>query len=80
VKRVIPASALITAVATGAQTAPVALSSAIKAQILTRAPGASLSSLTNVQYAQTVSLSSNSGDLGAGRNPSGAVKAILNAR
>ena len=81
-KRFILASALIAAAATGAvaQTAPVALSSAIESQIMTWIPGADLSSLTNVQYAQIVSLFSNSEDLSAGSNPIGAVKAILNAQ
>ena len=81
-KHFILASALIAAAATGAvaQTAPVALSSAITSQILTMVPGADLSNLTNAQYAQIVSLFSNSDDLSAGSNPAGAVKAILNAQ
>ena len=81
-KHFILASALIAAAATGAvaQTAPVALSSAIESQILTMVPGADLSNLTNAQYAQLVSLFSNSDDLSAGSNPTGAVKAILNAQ
>ncbi len=81
-KRFILASALIAAAATGAvaQTAPVMLSSAIQSQIMTWIPGADLSNLTNAQYAQIVSLFSNSDDLSAGSNPSGAVKAILNAQ
>lgn len=81
-KRFILASALIAAAATGAvaQTAPVALSSAIEAQILTWVPNADLSNLTNAQYAQIVTLFSNSESMSAGNNPSGAVKAILNAQ
>ena len=81
-KHFILASALIAAAATGAvaQTAPVALSSAIESQILNMVPGADLSNLTNAQYAQLVSLFSNSDDLSAGSNPTGAVKAILNAQ
>ncbi|WP_309667882.1 hypothetical protein [Tabrizicola sp.] len=81
-KSFILASALIAAAATGAvaQTAPVALSSAIESQILTMVPGADLSNLTNAQYAQIVSLFSNSDDLSAGSNPAGAVKAILSAQ
>ena len=81
-KHFILASALIAAAATGAvaQTAPVALSSAITSQILTMVPGVDLSNLTNAQYAQIVSLFSNSDDLSAGSNPAGAVKAILNAQ
>lgn len=81
-KSFILASALIAAAATGAvaQTAPVALSSAIESQILTMVPGADLSNLTTAQYAQIVSLFSNSEDLSAGSNPAGAVKAILNAQ
>lgn len=81
-KRFILASALFAAAATGAvaQTAPVMLSSAIQSQIMTWIPGADLSNLTNAQYAQIVSLFSNSDDLSAGSNPSGAVKAILNAQ
>jgi hypothetical protein len=81
-KSFILASALIAAAATGAvaQTAPVALSSAIVSQIQTMVPGADLSNLSNAQYAQFVSLFSNSEDLSAGNNPVGAVKAILNAQ
>jgi hypothetical protein len=81
-KRFILASALIAAAATGAvaQTAPVALSSAIQSQIQTWVPGADLSALSTAQYAQIVSLFSSSDNLSAGSNPSGAVKVILNAQ
>lgn len=81
-KRIILASALLAASAFGAfaQSAPVALSSSIQSQILTLVPDADLSSLSNVQYAQLVTLFSNSENLSAGSDPAGAVKAILNAQ
>lgn len=81
-KRIVLATALVAASAVGAfaQTAPVMLSSAIQSQIQTLVPGAELSALTNVQYAQLVSLFSNSENLSAGSNPAGAVKAILGAQ
>jgi len=81
-KRIILASALVAASAFGAmaQEAPVALSSAITSQILTMVPNADLSNLSNAQYAQLVTLFSNSENLSAGSNPSGAVKAILGAQ
>jgi hypothetical protein len=81
-KRIVLATALVVASAAGAfaQTAPVALSSAIQSQIQMLVPGADLSSLTNVQYAQLVTLFSNSENLSAGSNPAGAVKAILGAQ
>ena len=81
-KRIVLATALVAASAVGAfaQTAPVMLSSAIQSQIQTLVPGAELSTLTNVQYAQLVSLFSNSENLSAGSNPAGAVKAILGAQ
>ncbi|MCX7287817.1 MAG: hypothetical protein NTW20_09725 [Rhodobacterales bacterium] len=81
-KRIALASALVALSALGAiaQNAPVPLSAAIQSQILMLVPGADLSSLTNVQYAQLVSLFSNSDNVSAGANPVGAVKAILNAQ
>jgi predicted phage tail protein len=81
-KRIVLATALVVASAAGAfaQTAPVALSSAIQSQIQMLVPGADLSSLTNAQYAQIVTLFSNSENLSAGSNPAGAVKAILGAQ
>jgi hypothetical protein len=81
-KRIILATALIAASAVGAfaQTAPVALSSAIQSQIQTLVPGADLSNLSNAQYAQLVTLFSNSDNLSSGSNPAGAVKAILGAQ
>ncbi len=81
-KRILLASALIAASVTGAvaQTAPVALSSAIQSQIQTWVPGADLSSITTAQYAQIVSLFSSSDNLRAGNDPSGQVKAILNVQ
>lgn len=80
--RFILASALVAASAFGAfaQEAPVQLSSAIQSQILTMVPTADLASLTSVQYAQLVSLFSNSENLSAGSNPRGAIKAILTAQ
>jgi hypothetical protein len=81
-KRFLLASALIAAAATGAvaQTSPVALSSAIQAQIQQWVPGADLSNLTTAQYAQIVSLFSSSENLRAGNDPQGALKVILNAQ
>jgi hypothetical protein len=81
-KSFVLATALVAATAVGAfaQEAPVALSSAITSQILTMVPDADLSNLTNVQYAQLVSLFSNSENLSSGANPSGAIKAILGAQ
>lgn len=81
-KRIVLASAIVAATAFGAlaQTAPVTLSSAIQSQIMTLVPGADLSNLSNAQYAQLVSLFSNSENLSAGSNPAGAVSAILGAQ
>ena len=81
-KRIALVAALVAASATGsfAQEAPVALSSAIQSQILTWIPNADLSNLTNVQYAQIVSLFSGSGNLSAGNDPVGQIKVILNAQ
>jgi len=81
-KRIVLATALVAASAIGsfAQTAPVALSSAIESKIIMLVPGADLSTLTNTQYAQLVSLFSNSDNLSGGSNPAGAVKAILGAQ
>jgi len=81
-KRILLATALIGATATGAfaQSAPVLLSSAIEAQIMTYVPNADLSNLTTSQYARFVSLFSSSDNLRAGENPAGAVKVILNAQ
>lgn len=78
-KKFILVSALIAATATGAvaQTAAVALSSAIQAQILAWVPEADLGSLTTMQYAQIVSLFATSDNLRAGNDPSGQVKVIL---
>jgi hypothetical protein len=63
-----------------AQEAPVALSASITSQIMTLVPDADLSNLTNVQYAQLVSLFANSENLSAGSNPAGAIKVIINAQ
>ncbi len=81
-KRIVLASALVVAAVSGAfaQQASVQLSSAIQSQILTWIPDAELSNLTTAQYAQIVSLFSNSANLSTGENPAGAVKAILNAQ
>lgn len=81
-KNIVLASALVAASAFGAfaQEAPVALSSALSAQIMSLVPGADLTNLTNAQYAQLVSLFANSNNLSAGSNPVGAVKAIINAQ
>jgi hypothetical protein len=81
-KSIVLASVLVAASAFGsiAQEAPVALSSAITAQIIQLVPDADLSNLTNAQYAQLVSLFANSDNLSAGSDPAGAVKAIINAQ
>jgi hypothetical protein len=81
-KSVLLASALIAASAFGAiaQEAPIALSSAITAQVLSLVPDADLSNLTNAQYAQLVTLFANSENLSAGANPAGAVRAIVGAQ
>jgi hypothetical protein len=81
-KSLVLASALVAASAFSAlaQEAPVPLSAAITAQILTLVPDADLSNLTNAQYAQLVTLFSNSENLSAGANPAGAVKAIVGAQ
>lgn len=81
-KSLVLASALVAASAFGAiaQEAPVALSAAITSQIMTLVPDADLSSLTNAQYAQLVTLFSNSDNLSAGANPAGAIKAIIGAQ
>jgi Spy/CpxP family protein refolding chaperone len=81
-KRIVLASAMVALSAFGAlaQNASVNLSAALQSQIMTLVPGADLTNLTNAQYAQLVSLFSNSDNVGAGDNPAGAVKAILNAQ
>ncbi len=81
-KSILLASALIVASVTGAvaQTAPVALSSAVQSQILNWVPGADLTNITTSQYAQIVSLFSSSDNLRTGNDPAGQVKAILNAQ
>jgi hypothetical protein len=81
-KYLVLASAVVAASAFSAlaQTAPVALSSAIEAQVLALVPDADLTNLTNAQYAQLVSLFGNSENLRAGADPEGAVKAILGAQ
>jgi hypothetical protein len=81
-KHLLLASALIavSGYAAVAQDAPVPLSAAITAQIMTLVPDADLSSLTNAQYAQLVSLFANSDNLSSGSNPAGAVKAIIGAQ
>lgn len=78
-KRIILASALMAAAATGAyaQTAAVALSSAIVSSIEQLVPGADLSNLTSAQYGQLVALFSSSENLGAGEDPAGQIKVIL---
>jgi hypothetical protein len=81
-KAIVLATALVATTAFGAfaQQAPVALSSAITSQIMTWVPDADLSNLTNVQYAQIVSLFANSENLRTGNDPIGQVKVILNAQ
>lgn len=81
-KRILLATTLIAATATGAfaQSAPVMLSSSIQSQILTLVPNADLSNLTNSQYARFVFLFSSSENLRSGEDPAGAIKVILNAQ
>jgi hypothetical protein len=81
-KNLLLASALVAVSGFGAvaQEAPVALSASITSQIMSLVPDADLSGLTNVQYAQLVSLFANSDNLSSGSNPSGAIKAIINAQ
>jgi hypothetical protein len=81
-KHLLLASALVavSGFAAIAQEAPVPLSAALTAQILRLVPDADLSNLTNAQYAQLVSLFSNSENLSSGANPGGAVKAIIGAQ
>jgi hypothetical protein len=81
-KRIVLATALVGLSAFGAfaQTSPVGLSAALQSQILTMVPGADLTNLTNAQYAQLVTLFSNSDNIGAGNDSTGAVRAILNAQ
>lgn len=81
-KRIALVAALVAATASGAfaQQAPVQLSSAIESQILTWIPTADLSNLTNVQYAQIVSLFANSENLHTGNDPVSQIKIILNAQ
>jgi hypothetical protein len=81
-KRIVLATALVAASTFGAvaQGVPVMLPSAIEWQIVSLVPTADLSDLTNAQYAQLVTLFSNSENLSAGANPAGTVKAILNAQ
>lgn len=81
-KRFVLAATLIAASVTGAfaQTSSVALSSSIESQILAWVPGADLSNLTTMQYAQIVTLFANSDNLRTGNDPVGQVKVILNAQ
>ncbi len=81
-KRFFLASVLIAASVAGAnaQQATAVLSPSIQAQVLAMVPGADLSNLTSSQYARLVVLFSNSKNLSAGDNPSGAIKVILNAQ
>jgi hypothetical protein len=81
-KSLVLAATMIAAVASGAiaQTSTVALSSAIESQIRQWVPGADLTSLTTMQYAQIVSLFASSDNLRTGNDPVGQVKVILNAQ
>lgn len=75
-------SALIVTTATGAiaQTSPVALTSAVQAQIMAWVPNADLNNLTTSQYARIVYLFANSDNLRVGNDPVGQVKVILSAQ
>lgn len=78
-KRIALVTALVAATATGAfaQQAPVMLSSAVQSEILAVLPNADLTSLSNAQYAQIVSLFSNSENTRTPSDISGGVQAIL---
>ena len=81
-KRIVLATALVAAAATGAfaQQAPVQLSAALQSEILTVLPSADLSSLTTSQYAQIVSFFDNSENTRTSFGTAQGVKAILNNR
>lgn len=81
-KNLVLATAMIATSTVGAfaQTAPVALSSAIESQIMTMVPGADLANLSNSQYARLVSLFASSDNLRAGNDPTGQIKAVLGAQ
>ena len=78
-KRIVLATALVAAAATGAfaQQAPVQLSAALQSEILTVLPSADLSSLSTVQYAQLVSVFDNSENTRTASDVAQGVKAIL---
>ena len=78
-KRIALAAALVAATAAGAfaQQAPVQLSSAIQSEILSVLPSADLSSLTNAQYAQLVTLFADSENTRTPSDTAQGVKAIL---
>jgi hypothetical protein len=68
---------LVSTAASFADTGYNQVSSNIASQVQTLVPGADLSNLTTAQYAQLVSLFSNSDNYGAGEDPAGQIKAIL---
>jgi xanthine/uracil permease len=78
-KSIVLVTALVAATAgtAFAQQAPVALSSAIQAEIRAVLPDADLSNLTNAQYAQLVSFFSNSENTRTPSDISQGVEAIL---
>lgn len=78
-KRIVLATALVAAAATGAlaQQASVPLTSAVQSEILAVLPSADLSSLSNVQYAQIVSFFDNSENTRTASDVAQGVKAIL---
>lgn len=78
-KRILLASALVTASAFGAvaQQASGTLPMGLEAQLLTRVPGIDLSNLTSKQVDRLAALFSNPDDVRNGQDISGAVRSIL---
>jgi hypothetical protein len=80
--RFLIAAALVAASTFGAvaQTAPVSLSSATQSEILRLLPEVDLSSITNAQYAQIVTLFSSSEDRNSDVDTKAALEVILDAQ
>jgi hypothetical protein len=68
---------LVSTAASFADTGYNQVTSNIASQVQALVPGADLSNLSTAQYAQLVSLFSNSDNYGAGEDPAGQIKAIL---
>lgn len=67
----------IAALSTGFAASAQGLSENIRSQIMQFVPDANLTGLTTVQEAELTAIFSNSDNLGAGANPSGAIMAVL---